>query len=257
MNAITELKTMVGLPDDFPLSTAAGLTQLIHSPAGPFDPTDNWTHCYGVYTTASRASRVGRLKLTRHKNPSTGRVRFVITIDKNHVNGEQHIRATVVANDDQLATPINNSMEAWVDDAKRQPIERTRVEKQAQFTTDASGLSVMYLTDELGSTSETFDGPAVLGWLLFDAVQRLQGAEQKRIDFTLIDHFDQVKPEQRLTYRGQFDVPVRNRNVSFTAYDQIGRGILPTVWWVGESGRLLAVVSGIEAYLLEPNVPQR
>jgi len=40
------------------------------------------------------------------------------------------------------------------------------------------------------------------------------------------------------------------RDVRLHAYSQVGRGIVPWVYWVDEQGRLLFIVAGLEGYVL-------
>jgi hypothetical protein len=95
--------------------------------------------------------------------------------------------------------------------------------------------------------------------------------------FTLLDDFDQVKPDQTLAPHGQVTLTlggsrvVRHRveklekgtvhrpvvereggrNVVLRQYSQTGRGVVPWVYYVDEAGRLFFVVAGIEAYVWE------
>ncbi len=93
--------------------------------------------------------------------------------------------------------------------------------------------------------------PFALSWLLFDAVQKLPREKFEPINFTLIDHFDQIKPDNQISFHGSnvIDIPKKEK-LKLHVYDQLGNGIVPIVYYVDDFGRLLFVVSGIEVYIL-------
>jgi len=66
----------------------------------------------------------------------------------------------------------------------------------------------------------------------------------------MLDHFDQVKPGQSISYRTTIDVMLGGRAVRLHGFDHLGEGIVPWVYWVDDQGRLLFAVSGLAGYLL-------
>ena len=93
--------------------------------------------------------------------------------------------------------------------------------------------------------------PVALSWLLFDAVQRLPRKKFTPVNFTLIDHFDQVKRNNIISFYNtiEVDLPV-GESIKLHSYKQFGKGILPVVYYVDDAGRLLFVISGIETYII-------
>ena len=85
---------------------------------------------------------------------------------------------------------------------------------------------------------------------LFDAVARLPHKQFDPIEFTRIDHFDQVKPDQALAFRRTIETSIAGKKVQLHGYDQTGRGIMPFTYWVDNQGRTIVAISGLEAYLL-------
>jgi hypothetical protein len=93
----------------------------------------------------------------------------------------------------------------------------------------------------------------------------------------MLDHLDEPKPNQSLSYRETADVLLSGRHltkrraahldkrqarkparslrgtqpVRLHAFEQLGDGIVPWIYWVDDRGRLLVAVSGLEAYILE------
>jgi hypothetical protein len=107
------------------------------------------------------------------------------------------------------------------------------------------------IQESCGVKKVAITGDYTLGWALFDAVGRLPAEQAPPLRFTLIDHFDQVKPGHVLSFRTAADVTIRDRTLRLHAFDQVGTGVVPWVWWVDRQGCLLAAVSGLESYLLE------
>lgn len=239
--------TNTNVPADFPLNTiGAGLNQ-IALPESPFDPASSWQHRYGVYSVAGRLSRVGELRLDRQVK-ANGRVLLDMQYQKSLSGGRQTISAKIhLAADNSLSTPENWSFVARVLDTEGRLIDNTQIKKSIRMQNGA-----LAIDDASGQKTVPINGDYTLNWALFDAVQRLPAEPFTPIPFTLIDHFDQVKPNHTLSFRASTNVTIRGRPQTLRAYDQLGEGIVPWVWWVDQHGHLLAAISGLELYLLEP-----
>jgi hypothetical protein len=87
-------------------------------------------------------------------------------------------------------------------------------------------------------------------WTLLEAVQRLPGESMKPIDYTLIDEYDTVEPGHNLAFYTRAHVKFRNGPMVLTAYRDLGRAVIPTVYWVDPHGRLIFVCTGLVAYAL-------
>lgn len=239
--------TKANVPADFPLNTIGAAVNQIALPEGPFDPSGSWQQRYGVYSVAGRLSRVGELRLDRQVKPS-GRVLLDMQYQKSLSGGRQMISAKIhLAVDSPLSTPEDWSFVARVLDTEGHVIDNTQIKKSIRVQN-----GVLTIDDASGQTTVPIAGDYTLNWALFDAVQRLPAESFDPIHFTLIDHFDQVKPNHTLSFRASPDVTIRGKPQKLLAYDQLGKGIVPWVWWTDQHGRLLAAVSGLEAYLLEP-----
>lgn len=240
--------TNTNVPAEFPLNTIGAGVNQIALPDGPFDPAGSWQQTYGVYSVAGRLSRVGELRLERQVK-SNGRVLLDMQYHKSLSQGKQTISAKIhFAADSPLSRPDHWSFVARVLDADGRLIENTQIKKSIR-TQDG----VLAIDDPFGQETVPVRGDYTLNWALFDAVQRLPTETFDPICFTLIDHFDQVKPNHMLSFRTSIDVTIRGKSQILHAYDQLGEGIVPWVWWVDQHGRLLAAVSGLEVYLLEPS----
>jgi len=234
------------VPADFPLNTIGAGVDRIALPDGPFDVAGSWQHRYGVHSTAGRSSRVGELRLRRSVK-TNGRILLDVQYEKMHSGGKQMISAKIhLTADNPLSVPENWSFQTRVVDAQGQAIDNTQIKKSIRVKD-----GTLIVDEAIGEKRTSLAGRYTVNWALFDAAQRLPTEEFALIEFTLIDHFDQVKPNHRLSFRMSTDVTIRGRSQRLHAYDQVGEGIVPWVWWVDSHGRLLAAVSGLEAYLLE------
>jgi hypothetical protein len=160
--------------------------------------------------------------------------------------GRQTISAKIhLAADSPLSTPEDWSFVARVLDTEGRLIDNTQIKKSIHMRD-----GVLTIDDASGQKTTPIRGDYTLNWALFDAVQRQPAEAFEPIRFTLIDHFDQVKPNHTLSFRTSTDVTIHGKAQTLRAYDQLGEGIVPWVWWVDRQGRLLAAVSGLEIYLL-------
>jgi len=241
------MSSVIGnVPADFPLDTIGRLVDRIALPEEAFDASGSWQSRFGVYSTVGNGSRVGQLSLQRVVKPG-GRVLLDMKYEKTHLGGRQQITAKIhLPAHSRLSTPSDWSFRAHVLDASGRVFENTRIKKSVVVNS-----GTMTVHDASGSTEIPLQGEYALNWALFDAVGRLPAERMTRARFTLIDHFDQVKPDHVLSFRTTTDVTIGGRARRLHAYDQLGRGIVPWVWWVDEDGRLLAAVSGLETYLRE------
>jgi hypothetical protein len=236
--------TNTNMPADFPLNTIGAGVNQIALPEGPFDPAGSWQHRYGVYSVAGRLSRVGELRLDRQVK-ANGRVLLDMQYQKSLSGGRQTISAKIhLAADSPLSTPENWSFVARVLDTEGRMIDNTQIKKSIRVQNE-----VLTIDDACGQEAVPLRGDYTLNWALFDAIGRLPAESFDPIRFTLIDHFDQVKPNHTLSFRTSTDVTIRGKPQTLRAYDQLGEGIVPWVWWVDQRGRLLAAVSGLEVYL--------
>ena len=91
-------------------------------------------------------------------------------------------------------------------------------------------------------------------WSLFDAVQRLPREAGDPRRFTLLDGGDTLKPNQVLSFYRTADLKNRWQGapaLRVHGFLQIGNGISPQVFWVGDGGELLFLLSGLGAFVLD------
>jgi len=233
----------------YPLRSLATALRTYNPPAERFDPTGSWDQTWGVYTLAGRvasARTVGSLTLRRRVSGRDATLE--VAYDKQlGASGRQNVAATLYGRaDGPLGTPDRWTFQIDVLDAAGKPVPHTQVRKRA-----AVEKGILTIGDAAQTRRIPIAGPCTVNWCLFDAAQRLPGKDMRPLEFTLIDHFDQPKPETTLAYRTPMSVTIAGgRTVATHAYEQFGRGNVPWVYWVDEAGRLLLVVAGLEGYVL-------
>jgi hypothetical protein len=233
--------------DEFTLNIVAPRLSGFQPPNEPFDSRGDWELAYGVYTLAGRGARVGSLRIGRTA-VGGGDVRLALDYGKLLPGGyRQKVTAVMHCRQDTLSTPTRWSYASEIVDAAGTPLENTTLKKSAR-----AGQREIEITDGPRRRRLSLSPPYALNWALFDAVTRLPHEPIEPLRFTMIDHFDQVKRNQVLSYRKTAEVSLGGRPVRWHAYHHLGEGIVPWVYWVDHGGRLLFVVAGLEAYLFEP-----
>jgi len=235
----------------YPLRSLATVLPRFQPPRGAFDPAGSWRNVYGVYTLASRtgpaARRVGSLAVERSAG-SDGQAAWKVSYGKTLAGGTQKVSGELHGPaDDALAAPRSWSFRIRLLDGAGRALARANVDGRAACRDGE--VTVAY-----GAQRRAFHVPGryTVNWCLFDAVQRLGGKGRKPISFTLIDHFDQPKPGTSLAFRAENVVAVAGgRALRTQAYEQLGPGNVPWVYWVDGRGQLLFVVAGLEGYVLE------
>jgi hypothetical protein len=215
-------------------------------PYGGFDPDQTWQHTYQVYTLAGRGGRVGILNLHRRNTEDRN---VLLEVNYKKLLPGQHtqiVLASIQCRDDKLATPLTWKYSSTIQNLQGKAISHTTLEKSAV----KEGLAIDFKD---GKTNHRIHKPNdyTINWALFDVVQRLPRRKRQTLSFTLLDHFDQVKPNQTLAYHSEQEVRIHDADVRLHRFDQLGEGIVPWIYWVDTSGRLFFVVSGLEAYILD------
>ena len=257
----------------FPLNMVTAGLEGFDPPRGAFDPTRDWELAYAVCTLTRKCDRVGELRLRRE---ARGRRRFTLGVTYNKAfpgGSRQVVTGELECRTDSLSTPLRWRYVSETRGADGRPLGVTRIEKTAKVKRARATFD-----DGGGVRSVALPDAYTVNWCLFEAVQRLPRDPFAPLRFTMLDHFDQPKPNQTLSFRKSVDVMLGVRRVQrhryeglekgrirktfwareggravrLHAYDHVGDGIVPWVYWVDDGGRLLFAVAGLEAYLLEP-----
>jgi hypothetical protein len=252
-------------------------------PAGAFDPSGAWEHRYETVMCIGGVSKIGALSVERTPVGPDGagassarRARLRVRCRKRAAGGTLRCEAQLECRSDELCTPVLWRLASSVEDANGKTIADTRLDE-----TGAARDGALEVNDGAKPRRIPVAEPFTFHWALLDAVQRLPRQAGPARRFTLVDRLSyQVKPGHTLAFRqsavvelggqpawreqqeklavGTLYRPVRTREgatpTTLHAYEHVGEGILPIVYWVDDTGRLLLVLSGLIAHIYSPNV---
>ena len=258
--------TVIQARDLFPLGVMERELEGFRPPVGSFDPQGSWKNSYRILTLAAipkvlHSFQVGTLTIERTPSAGGG-ARLAIRSERVHLPftksdqpypkvAPEEYRQNVVADfecaGNELASPKSWKLKVEVFSPAGQPFKELGLEMSGLVRNEA----VEILTG--GSLHHTpVTGPATHAWALIDAVQRLPRGEGQPLQFTLWDHLGQLKPGHTLAYRGASDVALgAPEPTRLHAWHELGEGIVPTVYFTDDHGRLLIVAAGIEGYILD------
>ena len=232
-------------PIPYPLNILEHYLKNYIPPKKSFDPNGKWEAKYKMFTTAGgRAAHAGTLVFKR-KTLSKREAFIELEIDKAGVDSYwQKVNAKMKFKTDLLSSPVKWQYEAKITGPKGEVIKNTEIKQYAVNNKNEIDFVWKNKRKKL-----KIPGNIALNWLLFDAVQRMPRENKVKVDFTLIDHFDQPKPNNTISFRDDIEINAAGGvKLKLYVYAQLGDGILPIVYYVDKSGRLLFVVSGVEAY---------
>jgi hypothetical protein len=262
----------VELDKEFALDIIAPGLEGFEPPEGTFDPLGSWELAWRVCTLTANCAQVGSLRLQRTVKSRRG-AELWVEYEKTGAGGaRQQVKAGLDCATDGLSTPRSWTYAPGMVNADGDPIPLMTLAKSAKRR-----LRTITFGDGTYTTKLPAPPAYTVNWALFDAVQRLPREPFEPLGFTMFDHFDQPKANQVLSYRKAIDVRLGwqrvkreqhvelpkgrirktrwvkegGRTVRLHAYDHVGEGIVPWVYWVDGQGRLLFVVAGLEAYVLE------
>ncbi len=227
------------------------------SAPGSFDPEGEWKNVYRIWLVSRRSNGFLIIERTPASDSSPVTL-YVETCVLQAAKVIHRTRAKLECANDSLSTPQSWDVKSEILDPDFQRIEVAdswetgRVKDGKLFVNiDQEGLG-------MGSSSSLtrhhkLPESYTSNWSLFDAVQRLPGEDMTPLEFDLFEDSDLVKSKQKLSYWKSTDLNIGDNVLQLTGYQQIGQGILPYQYWVDEHHRLLFVISGIRAYIFDPD----
>ena len=200
-----------------------------------FEPDGNWVNTYRIRTChgyrQSGNQNVGLLRIKRLFNSQrslTLKVHQEILQTDALVN---IVEATIECRNNQLATPIAWNFENRFIDADNKTLRQLSYKDAGQ------------ITDGIDRTT--------CDWCLFEAVQRLKTSNETALAFDMLEGLGLLKKDQRLSYRGLYQMKIGDKNIPLHCFVQLGSGILPCEYWLDDRHRLLVVVSMNKAYIFD------
>lgn len=216
-------------------------------PLAGFTPAGKWKQEYTMFLLQPTVARkVGSFSLQRSPRAAHN---FMLTVQTRRIGNSgysQFQRAEMQCTEDILATP-----HSWLFDTKMAlkaadpPYLMSGRRRSANVTN-----GTLIIRDKLRVNKTDIQAPYSNEWTLLEAVQRLPGQSMKPITYTLIDEYDTPQSNHRLAYRKQIHVNLQSGPEPLTGYCDLGRAVVPTVYWVDKHGRLIFVCTGLMIYAL-------
>lgn len=217
-------------------------------PRGSFDPKGAWEHRYAVcvlgperLAAGDHSRPYGALRLKR----SPADAGCVLDVELNAASrGPSGLRTRVTLDcaGDRLATP-----QKWV--LRADIIQGT--DAVADLAVSEIGRVSGGTITRRGQTERTLAAPAAFtsNWSLLEAVQRLPFEGLEPLTFDLFEDLDLHKPDQRLSAAEPVTVDVADGPLRLHCFRQIGRGVLPTHYWLDDAHRLIAVTASLRGLI--------
>ncbi|HEX8325771.1 MAG TPA: hypothetical protein VF595_17840 [Tepidisphaeraceae bacterium] len=239
-----------------PIETVVGLNQIdqrvntLQVPDAAFDPDGNWAQTYTILAGDGGAAH-GRLTLMRQAKASGS----TLLVDwRKGAGGPTHwrisgtIRTSGAQAEDDLFWQSDLARYGGFYDTPDAAIVPTRLSRDGEYANRTISLRN---AAQAAATRTSDVAAALVGWQLFDLVQRLPRQSGTSRTFTLVDQFELTKPGQTIAYNGAYRTTVGGAERTLHRFDLLGFATVPATFWVDDqTSRLLAVVSGLEAYVL-------
>lgn len=245
---MSNTNTPVDDPRDlFSLNRIHFLLDAYGPPEGPIDPKGAWDLTYDHYTLGYWNFRPqGELRVQRRPY---GEDKAGMRFDSKRIGRTGYhyfVRAEATVGTDPAASHLR-----WTAETKIAQHGDAPAYLQSGLRKEGN-VEAGRLTVYTGKDQETtpIPGPYVMKWALVDVVQRLPRAASEPVSFSLVDEVDEVRGNQSIAFRTQARLQLKNGPQTLTAYQHIGEGVIPTVYWVDEGNRVLLIVTGVEAFVL-------
>lgn len=223
-------------------------------PTGGFSPEGEWEQSYRIRMTGGDwDSYQGYVTLKRSPTGNNGfRLDVLECLIMPRTRSIHETKVKARCRCDTFATPVSWHLTSRVYDAKtKEEFSEARLEQRGSADTT-------HIVIETNGRKRTRRAPAAWtwNWALFEAVQRKPSAQDCAADFILFDDLDVMKAGQHLIRRGETAIQFAGLDVPVARYDQIGRAVLPTRYYIDQSGRLLLAQTELRAYILDARVHQ-
>jgi hypothetical protein len=233
-------------------------------PTGPFDPSADWENSYDlVYSgpqdfTEPNKYIYGSLRLGAQFSKDSVRltVNSVRQTGQNFKHEREFLTTAFDCNRDALFSLKDTS--SWKLEAEtrnvqtasaapfRNYFQKGSLDKGRIYKKGISGSSYLYREAEAE--------PIVSNWALLAAVQALP--RDRRLSFSYFEDLERFFPGHSVAFLQDFEATFDGRKVMLHGYTHKGPGIIPSYYWVDDSGRLLIARFGLSmlVYNAKPEI---
>lgn len=230
-------------------------------PTGPFDPASDWENSYDlVYSgpqdfTEPYKYIYGSLRLGAAFSDGTVRltVNSVRQTGQNFKHEREFLTTAFDCNRDELFSLKDPS--SWTLKAETRNIQsasaapyrnyfqKGSLSKSRIYKKGMAGSSFLYRTTE--------GAPVVSNWSLLAAVQTMP--RERRFAFSYFEDLERLFPGHSIAFLEDFEAEFGGRRVMLHGYTHKGTGIIPSYYWVDDSGRLLIARFGLSMLVYNAN----
>ena len=244
-------RTIVGVPLTPVLLAELGAADKFSPAPKDFQPEGSRVQKYRIWTChgyrESGNQSVGFLRIDRASADREGS--FALRVERKVVQTDGLVHATtakITCLSDQTTSPIEWRLSSLFTG----PEGKVRPELGSVESGKISG-GVMTVTRSKRKFTRDVSDKLTCNWCLFEAVQKLGFGAGRELAFDLLDGLSVLKTGHRLNYAGSERVALGETQVNLHRFTQIGRGVLPTNYWLDEAHRVLFVCSMNKAYILD------
>ncbi|NQU44639.1 hypothetical protein HQ520_15215 [bacterium] len=219
-------------------------------PTGEFDPGGAWSQTWRLWGASSWQQDRGFLSIERKPGENEG---FSLSVRRECIHRVQYanevLEAEIECGSNVLATPRLWDLSFGVFD-----FVENREFAEAGYRQTARVEDGAILLDIGGkAVKRSVPDSWTCNWSLFEAVQRgAVSAGAGFPEFAYVEDLDKVKLGHRIHRREERRIPFGSGEVAVSHFVEIGRGILPIEYFVDGQGRLLLVLTGLKAWVLDP-----
>ncbi len=215
-----------------------------------FDPDADWTNTYRIFTCHGyRKTGNDNQGLLRIRRRRRDKATFNLKVSQRIVNSEAIVNlidADIVCKHDALASPVRWTLSNRFIGSDEKPVADLSFEETAQIT---NNLLEIKTGDE--TVKRNITQPLTADFCLFEAVQRLEFERIILPSFSILEGMSLFKADQHLSYRGRQDFITSGKTMRLHWFCQLGNGILPYEYYLDDNHRLLIVVTGARAYIMD------
>ena len=222
-----------------------------------FRPDADWVSTYRIWTChgyrESGNEDEGFLRVAR--TGGTQGEPFTLKIDQEilHDGANLHsIHAEIQCSSDPLASPSRWQLSSRLIGFDGKSRRGLGMRERAQIEGGSLKITIDDRTFE-----RNVSVPMTADWCLFEAIQRMPAEDEKIGPFDVLEGLSVVRAEHRLSYRGLDQLKVDSLGGRLHRFEQLGRGTLPYEYWLDDHHRLLIVVTGARAYILDEKAAEK
>lgn len=145
------------------------------------------------------------------------------------------------------------SVVSWEGQSMISPVdsEKPYLNSEKKIMGKVTGKNVVLKENGKESKLTLSSGNLTWKWGMIDMVRIMASKNIQSLEFSTLDEMDVIYPKQKVSFRkSKMLTTGEGEKVNFKVFDLIGDGVIPTVYWVDQFGRVVFIVTGLEAYML-------